>query len=750
MKSLLTHPRLIAVLLAAFVLLAGFYSVVVPLFEVSDELWHYPMVKTLADGHGLPVQNPAAPGPWRQEGSQPPLYYALGALSTFWIDTSDIDQVRRLNPHADNGIITQDGNINMVVHNARAESWPWQGATLAVHLVRFLSVVMSAATVYFTYRLGLEVFPAQPWIALAGAGVVAFTPMFLFISGSVNNDNLANLLATVALWLMAVILRRAEVRQPTLAWSAALGVVLGLGALSKESVLGLFGLAGLTMAYAAWRQKRWQAFWVEGPLIVAAAAAIAGWWYVRNWQLYGDPLGLNAMVAVAGARPQPVPLAQLWGERVGFVWSYWGLFGGVNVPMPLWVYRTLNALAALSIPGVMAVLILKRRREGLAWSHWAPALLTLLWIPLVVVLVVRWTSLTIASQGRLAFPAISAISLWLVAGLSAWQPERWGRITAGGVVTFLAGLAVAAPVAWIVPRYRPPEQIAPLPAGLTYDFAPPGSDQAAMRLLDFAIETAETQPGGAVRLTLTWEVLAPMDRNWSTFVHLQDSARLIAGQRDVYPGLGRMASSDLQPGRRWTERYVIPVHESAYAPETLDVVVGLYDLATWERMQLPDGRDSLTLGQVNLQSRAGEAGVPNPVSINFGGEMELIGYRLDRRQLQPGQELTVTLYWRGLRTMQTNYSVSVAVVGEADRKFGQKDSWPLDGAYPTAAWEPGEVVEDRYTVALAPDTPTDVYDVLLVVYTVDETGAFTNLKRVTPDGRLVDERIVLTRIWVQP
>src|SRR5687768_9040737 len=103
-------------LLTAFVALGAVYAVVTPLFEVSDELWHYPMVKTLADGNGLPVQDPANPGPWRQEGSQPPLYYWLMALATRWIDTSDMDTVRWLNPHADNGIITADGNNNIVIH----------------------------------------------------------------------------------------------------------------------------------------------------------------------------------------------------------------------------------------------------------------------------------------------------------------------------------------------------------------------------------------------------------------------------------------------------------------------------------------------------------------------------------------------------------------------------------------------------------------------------------------------------------
>ena len=89
-----TERLVLAAILVTFVVLAAAYSVVVPPFEASDELWHYPMVSYIVGNRSLPVQDPANVGPWRQEGSQPPLYYAVAALATFWIDTSDMAQVR--------------------------------------------------------------------------------------------------------------------------------------------------------------------------------------------------------------------------------------------------------------------------------------------------------------------------------------------------------------------------------------------------------------------------------------------------------------------------------------------------------------------------------------------------------------------------------------------------------------------------------------------------------------------------------
>jgi hypothetical protein len=748
-KNWLSENKLIVALMIIFAIVASIYSITTPLFEMSDELWHYPMVKTIADGNGLPIQDPANPGPWKQEGSQPPLYYYIGAAATFWIDTSDVDEVLRPNPHVDNGVITPDGNVNLILHNYAREKWPWRGTTLAVHIVRFLSVLMGTGVIYFTYRIGEELFPEKPWLALAGAAAVAFTPMFVFISAAVNNDNLAVLLSALGLWLMIRIVRESEANHPTLRLAVILGVVLGLSALTKASGLGQFGLAGLTMAYAAWKKKRWQTFFIEGPIIVAIAAAIAGWWYYRNWVLYSDLSGLNVFIEILGRRATEASLLQLWGERYGFMQSYWGLFGGVNVPMPGWTYTILNILAVLGMIGTVVYLVLKFQRDRFDLSAWMPTLLTFLWLAAVITpLATYWARITWSSQGRLVFSAIMVINVWFVAGLSGWLPEQWGKPVTGVILGFMAVLTILSPFAWIAPTYRLPAQINIGNSDEVYYFTPPGKDVPALRLAGFTIDTTETEPGGAVELVLYWDALAPMERNWSTFIHLEDEASFIAGQRDTYPGLGLIATSEIEPGRQWVDHYVVQVDEAAYAPTSLNVNVGVYDYYTGERMILTDDSSFATLGTVELQARQSEEGIPNPVSFNFEDELVLSGYRLDRRQGQPEESLTLTLYWRGLRQMQNNYTISAQVLGPENRIYAQQDSWPLDGSFPTTAWIPGELVQDQYQLTLADDTPPGVYDVQIVVYWQDETGSFTKLQRVTEDGRLLDDFILLTKVRV--
>ncbi len=770
----------ICLLLAAYLVCGAVYAITTPLFEISDELWHYPMVKRLADGQGLPVQNPAEVGPWRQEGSQPPLYYAVMAWATAWIDTHDIDQVRWLNPHADNGVITADGNNNIVIHTYR-ENWPWQGTALAVRLIRLLSVALSAGTVYFTYALALELAPGQTALALAAAAFGGFTPMLIFISASVNNDTLAILLASAALWLMVKWIRRgdAEAAETHRGWLlpakelALMGGLLGGAALSKESALGLIPLAGAAALFAhlqaqgVWAPKGFSRQAVYPALLQTArdlllvfglAGLIAGWWYWRNLQLYGDWLGWSAFVAIVGKRPHPATLAQLWGERVGFVQAYWGLFGGVSVPLPDWVYTVLNMLAGAGLAGAgwaAAQAVVQRKVTLARLAQWG---LLAGWVVLILLGLVRWTSTTWASQGRLIFPAISALSVLMVFGLAHLSRQLLAVFRRVGpsllptaAAGFMAVLAAAVPGTVIMPHYAPPGELS---AGQVAAIAHPVNADfgGEMKLLGYDLQTAAVLPGGAARLTLYWQSEVAMDRNWSIFLHLVDDQGLIVAQRDRYPGQGALGTTLLHPGQTFADQYVIPVPAATYAPAAAYFEVGLYDLQDGTRLPLnslggaapADPADALKLAPLAISARPGP--MPNALRQNFDNLVELSGYAMDQRALKPGETLTLTLYWQARAPIRPNYSVFTHVRGLGDTLWAGEDSWPQKGAAPTSTWKVGQVITDTYHLKLNADTPPGQYDVEVGLY---DGATLQRLQAIAPDGRPTDADFVyLSKIRV--
>jgi len=739
------HERFwIAVITLLFVILGVVYSLATPIFEASDELWHYPVVKHIADGRGLPVQQPGVEALWQQEGSQPPAYYALAALVTAWIDTDDLSEVRWLNPMANIGQPLAASNKNLVIHTER-EAFPWRGTALAVHLIRLLSILLCASAVYLTYLLALEVAPRRSDLALTAAALVAFNPMFLFISGSVNNDNLIVPLATLILWLVVRTLRQGWLSNGR---ALLLGLLLGLAALTKLSGLALLPLTAAVLVIVAARRRAWGALFRWGALIALPVIAVAGWWYLRNWQLYGEPTGLSAMLDVAGRRPEPFTFQRLKSEFQGFRLSYWGVFGGFNVigPQPLYWFYDLLVLTGLA--GWTAWLV---RRWGKWRSPAAERLLVLaVWVLIVLVALIRWTAQTYASQGRLAFPAIGAIAVLVAFGLAGWLPRRWqGRgLAAVSILLFL--LAAAIPFAVIRPAYaRPPiltEGDVPADAQRS-DVTHAGS----LRLLAYKLPQDPVRPGQTLPVTIYWQLTEPTDGDLAVFVHLLGRGGEPVGQVGSYPGLGAYPLKLLKPGDIVRDTYQVPIVVTATAPSLLRVDVGLFDRADPAPTGLSvigaAGEDaSGMIGAVRLLPYAAESDLPRTPRFDLGGQAALMGYDFPQNDVRPGDTLPITLFWQAQARMAEDYQVFVHLMGPDGRPVALGDKSPLDGDWPTSAWEPGQTFRDDYQIQVPEGLAPGAYELRVGLYRLAD---FARLPVQGPEGRVADSAIILGQARVQ-
>lgn len=736
--------RGLAAILVMFIALGLVYSMVTPIFEASDELWHFPFVKRLADGQGLPVQRPGQIGPWRQEGTQPPLYYALGALLIKGLDTSDMDAVRWINPHADIGVPTLDRNVNMVIHTER-ERHTWRGTVLAVRLVRWMSLLMGAVSVWAGYMLAQQVFPEDKLTALTTACLTAFNAMFLFITASVNNDALVIMLCSVCLWLMV----RYVASRPTVAQWTLLGVLMALACLAKVSALGLLPLAALSGLIVAWRARSWKALLTAGLATGLPVILLAGWWYYRNWRLYRDPLALSVFVEIVGGR-YPVPtLRQLLGEWKGFVMSYWGFFGGVNVPAPDWVYILLSAFGVLGLVATPLSLWRWQKAKRLDLVRWLQLGLIALWIAIEFVALIRWTRMTIASQGRLMFAALTAISFWMSLGLAGILSGRWRALLPGAAILAMLLIAWLLPFTTIQPAYAPPQKLTEgdlsniqTRLDVTFD--------GKMRLLGYTLEQERATPGEQIAVTLYWQALQTMRENYSVFVHLLGANDLIIGQRDMYPGQGTYATTLWRPGEIIADRYVVPVSPTALTPGEIEIEVGLYRLETGTRLAVTDSSgvsrgDNVRFGRIALPLRI-QDGIPNPIYVNFEDRIALVGYALQPTAAAPGSSFYLSLYWRALRDIHVNYSVFTHVLGEQHRIWAQMDSWPQGGNAPTATWRKGQLIEDAYELKVAQDAPMGIYDLQVGLYAADGK----RLSVLGQGGHVIDTRIVLSKVRILP
>lgn len=719
----LKYHRWAALVAVLFTLLAVIYSLASPPFEISDEARHYAVVKYMADTGQLPVQEPGeAQRHWSHEGNQPPLYYGLAALLTARIDTGAWNDVYWYNPHTSVGVPLRADNENMNIHTA-GESFPWRGYTLAVHLIRFLSVAMGLVTVVFTYRIGLLLFNGRrDWAVLAMA-IAAFTPMFIFISGGVNNDNLVVMFCTLATWLLVKMAQNGS----TWKQSVWLGVLIGLGALSKLYALGMLPLAGLLFAAQFIRDKNWKKFLLNGSLVVLAVALTAGWWYARNAFLYGDPLALAPMRDVAGERDTPLTLPIFLAEFEGFRIAYWALFGGVNVIAARWIYQLLDWVTLAAVIGglILPARRLFYRRFSLS-SRLNPAALAVLlgWVGIMVGGFAVWNFTQPASQGRLFYPAIASLSALAVVGLGAYLPGRWANRLPAALAAGLFLFAALSPWVYIIPAYTKPPLLTPadIPANLPrLDYTFNGQiSLVAVEIPAEPVRAAQTLP-----VKVYWQVLSPMPVNYSVFIHLYGRENRLMGQLDTYPGLGAWPTTLLKPGDVLADTYLIPVQVAAEenAPARLNVAVGLYE---YEQPGYPrppvvnaagDPLETPLVGQAKLIPWNWPATAPqNSLAVQFDDGIALNGY--DSTCSVTSGPCRLTLYWAASATPAADYQV-FAQLWRGQEQIGGFDGPPVNGDYPTRLWAAGETIVDAHTLALPANLPPGDYRLRVGLYRLD-------------------------------
>ncbi len=106
-----------------------------------------------------------------------------------------------------------------------------------------------------------------------------------------------------------------------------------------------------------------------------------------------------------------------------------------------------------------------------------------------------------------------------------------------------------------------------------------------------------------------------------------------------------------------------------------------------------------------------QANIPVPITPQqFGEAIELIGYNF-----QPDAEqalINLTLFWEISERVEENYRVQVNLRGTDGQTHFTWLSHPLNGRYPTRAWDEGDVIRDHLPLPLA-GIPADTYSLEL-------------------------------------
>jgi hypothetical protein len=689
-----------------FYVIAGVaYTTSTPIFEAGDEIWHFGYVQHIRDTGDIPTQTiDDATTLYREHGNQPPLYYATMALLTSPFSIDDADSYRTLNPYV---VVNQPdafGNKNLVIQDSEHQAF--DGTRRVVTIIRGLGLVLGIITIITVNEISKFIAPHRPTVALVATALTALNPMFIFISASVNNTTLAMAFNGLIVLLMLHTMRNGF----SLRWIITLAILISLAAITKLASLVLIPVVLGVGLFTYYKTKDRNGFILFVVTISLFVLVIAGWWYVRNIQLYGELFGIHTMATIMGERGVTFSLATLLGEYQQFRMSYWGLFGALNIPITPIFYVLGDVVTFLSILGSIFLLLQLIAISDLAYARYELSNLTvilsaflLLWFAVLYI-----GTLTEASDGSILFPLISVTSPLVAVGfvemvwwmLFSVRPSSLNFVRATDAVPktllngamiwgfrLLAIITLLTPFTVIRDLYTPPTPVTNLPPTLQPVYAEFGG----VTLIGYEHSDRRYTPGEDVHVTLYWQVQNPSENDNSIFLSFVDDRAQSIGRYTTYPGAGTLRTSTWQAGQIYPDRYVIRLDQNAFGRYPFDLQVEWENLAIDQPIPAINAEDQLispirlNIGAIasmrNESQPQGFTKLPTDAQPVFGDMIRLSEFLFDPDYNE------LILHWQTDSTPNDKYTVFVHVLDEDGNIIAQADVPPR---LPTSYWRLGE------------------------------------------------------------
>ncbi|MBI1877796.1 MAG: hypothetical protein HYR94_06150 [Chloroflexi bacterium] len=418
-EPLISRKRILYLLLALALVRGVIYASVVPPWQAPDEPGQFERARASVTATE-----------WNSTSKNGPAWYDELIRSLFTFGYWDfLDNSRPIyEPNAPlNRYIALYQEIYGGLYGSRPAyaliGWPLflardQDIVLQLYLVRLNTVLMNVGIIWLAYLMVRTIFPHDSFLALGVPILILFNPQHTHLLSTVNNGNLAELLATAALYFMVT----GVVRGFT--WFNMLATVtLSLAAMWTKATAYFLPLAiGSIGLFYLWRyRRRWHWLLPTGLVLVGL-----GYYFAprRLWLLISQAW---ATLQAGGVYLDPIVPLDLFRS----FWATPGWFVLLSPPSLYW----LPALAcSLAVVGLVIQPATKWRLL-VSDKELQPRIqaLTILAVAILVAIgvLLSWSALTntiIYRQGRSIFPVIAPICLFLMLGWRELIPYHWREI----------------------------------------------------------------------------------------------------------------------------------------------------------------------------------------------------------------------------------------------------------------------------------------------------------------------------------
>jgi hypothetical protein len=589
--------------------------------------------------------------------------------------------------------------------------------------------------------------------------LIASIPQFAFISSSVSNDLMITVTSTVVIYWLARLVVRDE-GDPVRWWEwGVLGVCLGLAALSKLQGLVLLAPTIMVILWMAWQRKSWRLLLASISLVLLPALVISGWWYWRNFNLYGEWLGTRTLLTINGLRVTQRSWRGFVGEMRGMRYSFWALFGWFSIILPSWVYRILDAvtvfaLAGIGLAGLKSLIV--HKRDLFEQPAVRVKSLLLLWAVILTGFMLYWSSFATSSQGRLLFPLLSAFGVLMVTGLDFWAkylPKRWRWAALMLLPACLVGCSLYSLGVLLPDAYRAqgailalPEDVQPL--HVTFE--------DRVELVGIRVPEGRFKVGEAVPITLYLRGNQKLTADLPLFIQLLDENAAPIGNVTTHPGWGRNPTSLWEPGVLFEDRYEVTISEPIDGRSPLQAVV--YVGFTSPDSTLPlaartvDGAEaSGMVGRVDVvpsrQPDTATLGL-TPADVRFDDGIRLTGWGFPESVQSSESRLPVTLLWEARTPPTQDYVAFLHLLDSEGKQVSGHDQPPAAGRFPTNRWQGGDRIVNEFSLSLPPGIPGGVYQLWAGLYPVESEGR-VRLGITNSDHTVQDQSVLLGAVEVK-
>jgi uncharacterized membrane protein len=267
-----------------------------------------------------------------------------------------------------------------------------------------------------------------------------------------------------------------------------------------------------------------------------------------------------------------------------------------------------------------------------------------------------------------------------------------------------------------------------LPTAIHFD------DSIALRGTSGFGQALHATPGQTLEIPLVLESLVPNLPRLVPFVHLVESR---SGAEYRWASIDKELYGGLFPSDKWHSGAIVGdvfalTIPSWLPPGRYELHTGLYTREGMERLALPDGRTTATIGEVEVAppSAAMEessADVPIQTDLIMADGLQLHGHTPIPDSIAVGQALDLTLFWKATAFMPRVYLARFDLIHSDSGSTIETWTQPLiqgedtlASRFPNPEWPPGLVVADWQPLLLPNDLDPGVYDLFVTILDGDK------------------------------